>query len=122
MAKVQKPMPRANVAPGFVGVKPTLADVARKLGGEAWLVQALQHFACLVGGTNKAGSTVEGDRMLKAARDLEEYLPLYVAVEEKFGIEAPDWIDDLSNALSEAIEHLEQETAKRKGMCVASAS
>jgi hypothetical protein len=118
MAKVGKSMPvycRPNAAPGFIGVKPTLADVARKLGGEAWLLRGLQHFARVVGRTTKAVRTVDEERMLKAARDLEAYLPLYVELEKQFGFEAPDWIDDLSNALSEAIEHLEWDTVKRRG-------
>jgi hypothetical protein len=40
-----------------------------------------------------------------------------------FGFEAPDWVDPLSNSLSEAIEFLEQETAplrkrdQRKAVC-----
>jgi hypothetical protein len=92
---------------------PTISDVAQKIVGDGsvpdWLVRALEHFSDLVGHSDK-GNTVVEKRMLEAARYLEEWLPMYVRLEERFGFEQPDWIDELSTALYQAIEFLEDET------------
>jgi hypothetical protein len=111
---------------------PTIADVARMIVGDGsapdWLVRGLEYLSCMVVGIELADDMALEKRMLKAARYLEEWLPMFEWIEqrreERFGFEAAEWIDELSTALYQAIEYLEEETAslgkhpdRRKLMC-----
>jgi hypothetical protein len=103
--------------------KPTIRVVAEWIVGDSsvpdWLVRGLERYAPLV---NPSCRQLEDDtalerKMLKAARDLEERLPVFVELRERlrkqFGFEAPDWMDPLSDLLSEVIEFLEWDTAPK---------
>jgi hypothetical protein len=107
---------------------PTFAEVAKEIAGEGpvphWLETALERYARLL--VAREDDILLETKMLKAARYLHEILPNYAEMKElmekRWGFPAPDWMDELSCRLYEAIETLEQEATPRHAKWDASAT
>ena len=87
--------------------RPSLADVANKIGGD-WLVSGLTDLARFVRAeTGEPKDNFHLDlAMMHHAEFLEFWLQAYGYAEDKFGVEYPDFIDDLSTNLSQLVELL----------------
>jgi len=96
--------------------RPTLSDVARKIGGD-WLVPGLEDLARFVNaetGDQKYNFHLDL-AMMHHAEFLEFWLQAYGYAEDRFGIEYPDFIDDLSTNLSQLVELIRADLEPPKG-------
>ena len=99
--------------------KPTLAEIAALLSHPALpptcVVRCLRYFIPLIG-SRLPDDVDDVDRKLFDSADyLRRWLPkIYWRVEEQFGFEAPDWLDNLTEALDEAMPFLAADAARRR--------
>jgi hypothetical protein len=100
------------------------AKVAQELAnGKAvppWLPTALKHFSSVIGHRRIDGDDTIEKKLLDAAKYLEEWLPMYIRIEEKYGLgfEYPECVETTLVGLHELIEFLEEDIrppAPRKG-------
>jgi hypothetical protein len=100
------------------------AKVAQELANgdpvPPWLPAALKHFARVIGHHRIDEDDTIERKMIEAAKYLEQWLPMYIRIEEEFGLgfEHPECVETTLVGLHELIEFLEEDIprpAPRKG-------
>jgi hypothetical protein len=76
-----------------------------------WLVRFLIRFSLLVGARQPAKQDLvdDNEKMLKAARDLEDLLPTYTISDDEWDFQIPDCVETILICLPELIEFLESQ-------------
>lgn len=90
--------------------RPSLADVAARIGPEPWLLPALEHFSQFIGWSRPGMPSTKArkidEKMLEAAKYLYKWLQSYEGL-EKLGFECPECVHEVQGPLWDVIELLE---------------